>query len=203
MNNSDRVLAYLQSIFPGEATNAEIKTATGIQPHQQVFQITKRLMLAGKIRGRRLGNQWGFSALNKSSAVDHVTITPSAGQHGTLTPARFEALARTMMSQYYKVDLKPDMVPGVPKLFDLVSDDHSIVGDAKYYKRVGGVRLPPAKFATIAEYVWLLEKTHASEQFLVFGNDRKVPEMWLSKYRHLCSNVRFYFLTDDGQLSEL
>jgi len=58
------------------------------------------------------------------------------------------------------------MVPGIRKQFDYVSADAQVVGDAKYSTLVGGERLPPAKFATIAEHVWLLEKTNAPMQFL-------------------------------------
>jgi hypothetical protein len=91
----------------------------------------------------------------------------------------------------------------VPKRFDLVSPDKDIVGDAKYYTFVRGQRLPPAKFSVVAEYVWLLEKTEAAVKFLVFGNDRQVPELWLQRYGGLVPAVSFYFLTDDGALEEL
>lgn len=64
-------------------------------------------------------------------------------------------------------------------------------------------RLPAAKFATIAEHVWLLEKTGAPEQFLVFGNDREVPLRWLDRFGDLVAGVQFYFLADDGRLEVL
>ena len=53
------------------------------------------------------------------------------------------------------------------------------------------------------ETVRLLEKTGASETFLIFGNDRRVPIMWLERYGTLLSDITFYFLTDDGDLEEL
>ena len=67
------------------------------------------------------------------------------------------------------------------------------MGDAKFYTMVNGVGLPPAKFATIAEYVWLLEKVPAKHKFVVFGNDRRVPEEWLKRYGRLISGVEFFF----------
>ena len=76
------------------------------------------------------------------------------------------------------------------------------MGDAKYYTAVNGRGLPPAKFATIAEYVWLLEKTTARRQFLVFGNDRRVPEWWLDRYGNL-TEVEFYYASDTGVLEPL
>ena len=85
----------------------------------------------------------------------------------------------------------------------MVSPDGSIVGDAKYFTLVRGQRLPPAKFSVIAEHVWLLERTGAPTTFLVFGNDRQVPELWLRRYGDLASGIAFYFLTDDGELEQL
>lgn len=63
--------------------------------------------------------------------------------------------------------------------------------------------MPPAKFSIIAEHVWLLEKTGASTMFLVFGNQRGVPVLWLERYGDLVSGITFYFLTDDGKLEQL
>jgi hypothetical protein len=91
----------------------------------------------------------------------------------------------------------------VPKEFNLVSSDGSIVGDAKYFTLVRGQRLPPAKFSVVAEHVWLLEKAGAPTAFLVFGNDGQVPSLWLERYGHLVGDVAFYFLTDKGELELL
>ena len=105
------------------------------------------------------------------------------------------------MSMHFSVPLSGE-VPGVPKEFNLVSPDGDIAGDAKYFTLVHGERLPPAKFSNISEHVWLLEKTGALIKFLVFGNDRQIPVLWLKRYGHLASGVAFYFLTDDGKLEQ-
>jgi len=107
------------------------------------------------------------------------------------------------MSKHFGEPLATGEAAGVPKRFDLVSADGQIVGDAKYFTLVGGERLPPAKFSVIAEHVWLLEKTTARVRFLVFGNDRRVPGVWLKRYGHLVEQVVFFFLSDEGQLEEL
>lgn len=120
-----------------------------------------------------------------------------------MSPAAFEDMARKALSKHYGMPLAPGRAPGVPKLFDLVSADWQVVGDAKYFTLVGGERMPPAKFSLIAEHVWLLEKTGAPRTFLVFGNDRRVPEIWLKRYGHLARQVVFYFLSDEGQLQIL
>ncbi len=58
--NRERVLDYLRSVSPRGATNAEIRDATRISPHQQVFQITQELKRQGRIAGRRDGREWVF-----------------------------------------------------------------------------------------------------------------------------------------------
>lgn len=115
----------------------------------------------------------------------------------------FEEFARDAMSQKYGVPLVQRAVGDVPKIFDFVSPDANVVGDAKFYRLVNGKSLPPAKFATIAEYVWMLEKIPAAHRMLVFGNDRRVPEMWLRRYGHLVDGVDFYFLDSGGVLELL
>ena len=120
-----------------------------------------------------------------------------------LTPLEFEVLAREVLSEHFQTRLSAGQVAGVPKTFDLVSEDCRIIGDAKYFTLVRGERLPPAKFSVIAEYVWLLERTDASYLFLVFGNDRRVPALWLEKYGRLLRNFKFFFLSDEGQLEVL
>jgi hypothetical protein len=120
----------------------------------------------------------------------------------TSLPAAFEARACAAMEQWYGVRLQRGSVGAVPKRFDFVSPDGSIVGDAKFYSLVNGVGLPPAKHATIAEYVWLLEKTGATHKFLVFGNDSRVPKSWLKRFGKL-TEVRFFFMDDAGSLMEL
>jgi hypothetical protein len=120
-----------------------------------------------------------------------------------LNSQTFEELARQVMSGHYGISLNPQIVPPTLKKFDLVSDDFTIVGDAKFYKMVHGKNLPPAKFSAIAEYVWLLEKIKANKRFLVFGQDRRVPEEWLKRHGHIVNNVAFFFLDESGVLQKL
>jgi hypothetical protein len=40
----ERILDYLWSISPDWATNSQIKEATGIRSHQQVYLLTRELM---------------------------------------------------------------------------------------------------------------------------------------------------------------
>lgn len=115
------------------------------------------------------------------------------------TYGEFEGLARRVLSAHYGRPLSTGSVVGVRKKFDFVSADGQIVGDAKYFTRVGGARLPPAKCSVIAEHVWLLERTRSPETFLVFGNDLEVPTLWLERWGNLLLNTKLYFPSDDGQ----
>lgn len=117
----------------------------------------------------------------------------------------FEAYARRFLSERCDLDLQPRIVQvdgSVPKKFDFVSADSRIVGDAKWYKNVNApgmpFKVPAAKWSTITEYVWLLQKVDAEQVFLVFGNDIEVPEKYLKKYGALVAPVEFYFLEGTG-----
>jgi hypothetical protein len=115
----------------------------------------------------------------------------------------FQKLATRKMSEYLNVPLFHRNPTGFPKRFDMVSEDEQIVGDAKYLTLVRRERRPPAKFMEIAGHVWLLERVPAKRRFLVFGNQREVPEMWLSDYEALLENVEFYFLSNRGKIELL
>lgn len=207
MTQVEQILNYLWSIAPQGATNSQIAQALHIRSHQGVYMTTKKLRHSHRIRGEQTGRTWTFYALD-DPALELATATPppraGLSPSTTLSPAGFEELARSVLGREFGVaSLRPGKAGNVPKEFDYVSPDRTIVGDAKYYTLVGGTGLPPAKFSIIAEHVWLLEKTGAPQQFLVFGNDRAVPELWLARYGSLVNDVVFYFLTDDGELEQL
>ena len=202
--NAERVLDYLWSVSPGGATNAQIREATGIQPHQQVYMLTQDLLGRRLIESRRQGREWIFFV---SDTTHNILQSPGRASYShpspSLSAAQFEALARQVFSERFSVPLPAGTLAGVPKRFDFVSPDGQITGDAKYFTLVGGQHLPPAKFSIIAEHVWLLEKAGAAHKFLVFGNDIEVPRRWLERYGRLVDDVMFYFLTDDGEVSEM
>lgn len=205
MSNTDRVLGYLASIAPRPATNADIVARTDIRPHQQVFQITKYLADKGKIASRQYGTVWEFWFVGPSAppVINGTDIGAPSGSPSSSPPRRFETAARAAMQAHYGQPFREGEIEGIPKRWDLLSADRQIVGDAKYYTMVGGERFPPAKMSVIAEHVWLLERTPAHEKFLVFGNDRRVPEVWLQRFGHLVKDVRFWFLEENGALDLL
>ena len=197
MTNVERVLDFLQSIYPQAVTNATIVARTRITPHTQVFQITRRLMSEGRIEGRVYGKEWEFWASGVPNEPETGTLKRGIATSTPLAAIAFEGRAREVMTRHFGAELTPARLPGVPKTFDLVSRDHAIVGDATFFTLVAGERLPPAKFSIIAEHVWLLEHVICHTRFLVFGNDRRVPETWIKKYGHLVGSVEFYFLSDN------
>lgn len=205
MTYAERTLDYLWSIAPDGATNRQIADRVSIRSHQTVYMLTQGLLHQGLIHGEQQGREWVFYALGELSprSSPSESASQTAGTSRTLSPSAFETLARRVLSIRFGTVLSSGLVPGVRKLFDFASPDRQIIGDAKFYSHVGGVARPPAKFATIAEHVWLLEKTGAPTTFLVFGNDRQVPLWWLERYGNLLTGVTFYFLTADGQLEIL
>lgn len=205
MTNKDIILKYLKSISPMDATITEIETATGVSPHAQVYQKVQELLKSGLIIGWREGRTWHFTAISNLGDQPEINEPGSdrTNPTATLTPTQFEQKAREVFSGKFNTPLQYGRVSNVRKEWDLVSEDGSIVGDAKYYTLVGGVRLPPAKFATIAEHVWLLEKISAKTKFLVFGNQIAVPKLWLGKYANLVNDVLFYFLEKSGKITQL
>lgn len=113
---------------------------------------------------------------------------------------RFEKEAREFLSKKWNVTLNERKVKigkKCEKRFDCVSEDGKYVGDVKYLKNI---QTPAAKWSTIAEFVWLLEKVKAQHKFLVFGRHKEVSQRWLRKHKSLVKNVRFYFL--NGQKLE-
>jgi hypothetical protein len=203
MTQMQQILNYLWSIAPNGATNAQIARGTGIASHQGVYMTMQHLLADGRVQGQRQGRTWVFSTV-EGSAVDLGHAASAAGYHQQAhTAAVFAELARLSLGRRYATTFAPGSLGNVPKRFDFVSPDQRIVGDAKFYALVGGAGLPPAKFSIIAEHVWLLERTAAPVQFLVFGNDRSVPVQWLKRYGHLAPAVAFYFLADSGDLEAL
>ena len=116
---------------------------------------------------------------------------------------QFQEFASIEMGKHYGVHFAEKNPKGFPKRFDMVSPDERIVGDAKYLTLVHGTGLPPAKFMEIAGHMWLLEHVAAERRFLVFGNQREVPLLWIRKYGALVHGVELFFLASDGNLETL
>jgi hypothetical protein len=115
----------------------------------------------------------------------------------------FEDNATAQMSAYFGMPLKKVRIRGFPKEFDMVSTGCEIVGDAKWKSLPPNGQQEKVLCEEITTYVWLLEKVMASRKFLIFGNDRRVPEAWLEKYGCLPTSVEFYFWDEKGPVERL
>lgn len=113
--------------------------------------------------------------------------------------AEFEEYAREVLCRAWGLRLTRQSISldrGVVHSFDFVSDDGTVIGDAKWFKNLQPS--PSAKLSVISEYVWLLQQAAgAARRFLVFGHDRAVPEGWLRRFRPLLQDVEFWYLADD------
>ena len=69
---------------------------------------------------------------NQNNTKIKQNIEETHPKKGTLNPKQFEKYAREFLSNYFKVELKPGRLSGIPKEFDMVSPDKTIVGDAKF-----------------------------------------------------------------------
>lgn len=140
-----------------------------------------------------------------SGAIFHGAKSSASGSEVVecVASQEFEEMARRKISEFFGIELRPGTVQDVPKKFDMVSPDKSIVGDAMYYSLVRGMYIPPAKLSTISEHVWLLEKTRSRVNFLVFRNDKLVPDEWLGRYGHLVTDVQFFFIDAETRVVRL
>ena len=202
MTDKERIIAFLRSLSPKAATNSEIQEGTGIESHNQVYQLTQELLEEGQIQGVKGERGWTFW-LGTPDTLPEPIPAPRRRRPRGLGPRKFEELARQKMSGHFNVKLERGYAGQVHKEFDFVGPYQRIVGDAMRFRRSKGTRWAPARAAAIAERVWMLEKTGAPATFLVFGGDRHTPEMWLERYGNLVYGVKFYFLSDEGELEEL
>ncbi|HNT75677.1 MAG TPA: hypothetical protein PKH77_11735 [Anaerolineae bacterium] len=203
--HKEQIIDFLWAIAPRRASNADIRVGTGISSAQQVYLLTRELWHTGLIQGESTGKESRFWADETpdgllTSVGPVAPGTARAQGVATLSPQAFTVLAQTVLSGFFGVTLQPGIVAGVPHCFELVSPAGDIVGDSLYYPQATQYHWPPAKFAVISERVWLLAQTAARIRFLVFGNDRDIPELWLRRYGALTPDVAFYFLSAAGQL---
>lgn len=118
----------------------------------------------------------------------------------SLRPSKqFETEAKEFLSRKWCVELEERKVKigEAFKKFDMVSEDESLIGDAKYMKNIP---VPAAKWSDISECVWLLQKTNAKRKFMVFGQDREIAERYLKRWSSIVKDIEFYFF--DGKKLE-
>jgi hypothetical protein len=123
MSNSDRVLEFLISIAPLDASNSEIVSRTMIKPHQQVFQLTQNLMKQGRISGRLFGREWRFSAalapkgLQSENAVQPAREIASTFQPGveyvSVNPASTDNFSEAEIAYFRRLSRKDEALRAI------------------------------------------------------------------------------------------
>lgn len=188
-------------------------TGNSTKEHERVAEACRELLRAGQIRRfkhegrmvngarktqflalrRRDKKDDGGSAIEKRGAVD-VTVRAEEG----LARKDFSERAREVMNEFFGRPLKPRKIGGT-KIWDYVSPDGMVVGDARWF--TGSV---PAARAFVSEAVWLLEKVGAVQKFIVFGGEADVPRQWLELWATLCAeDIALFYLDNKGELHEL
>ena len=179
-------------------------------PDNKSINICRKLAEKGIVLRRhdvpsdKIHNYYAVDFEPNSQGINTATSASEGYHQTTFSPREFEQLARKIMADYLGVlRLDAGQRAGWPKRFDLVSPNGQVVGDAKYYTMVRGKYIPPAKFSIISEHGWLLENTQSPHRFLVFGNDVTIPLEWLKRYDKWVKSVRFYFLSESGEVRVL
>ncbi len=134
---------------------------------------------AGKVRFVRSKRQWDIQAPREKG---------------------FKEFARQKMSVLLETTLRRKAVNRVPRPFDMVSDDETIVGEIMSLKSIKGRKTPLSKFTLIDQRLWFLQATGAPKRFLVVGGDREVIEAWLKRYRRMLDwHYRVYYIDQSGK----
>jgi len=211
------ILKLLQKDTEKLYSDQELCAALGVgnstKEHEKIAEACRELLRAGQIRRfkhedrmvngarktqflalrRREKKDDGGSAIEKRGAVD-VTVKPEEG----LARKDFSERAREVMNEFFGRPLKPRKIGGT-KIWDYVSPDGMVVGDARWF----GNSVPAAR-AFVSEAIWLLEKVGAVQKFIVFGGEADVPRQWLELWATLCpEDVALFYLDAKGELHEL
>jgi hypothetical protein len=109
-------------------------------------------------------------------------------------------IARRALARIFEQPFSARPIGDIPRRFDFVSSDQSVVGGFEPLRNLASAQ---SRLLAISQAVWLLEKAPAQERVLVFGHDRDGPIDWLARFGHLATGLRFFVLTDRGELEEL
>lgn len=111
----------------------------------------------------------------------------------------FEDVGRVRLEELFKLKLTKRRISPT-KVWDYVSPDQAIVGDAKRFAYKGNAS---SEMSIISEHVWLLEKLAARAKFLLFGGEMATPLNWLRRWRKLLRDDTYFFFLEQGQLTVL
>ncbi|MEM3714717.1 MAG: hypothetical protein QXF82_07200, partial [Nitrososphaeria archaeon] len=85
--------------------------------------------------------------------------------------------------------------------FDLVNKDKKIVGDIKFYSMPKHGHNPSAKFSTLNEYAWLMQKLKSWRKIFVIGVDENLIEKYIKRFDKWLDDIEIYHCSIDGKLT--
>lgn len=115
----------------------------------------------------------------------------------------FEDRIRELLEDLYKTKFPRDgivEINGKAKKFDFIDLKNNIIGDCKFYSFTKTGKRPSAKFSTLNEYIWLLQKLPETwRRFIVIGKDESLVRKYVKEYLPWLEGVTIYF-SDGKQL---
>ena len=122
----------------------------------------------------------------------------------------FEDIARNAIQKELGCTLSNDTldITGKSKNFDLVNESRRIVGDIKYYSMTKGGNIPSAKFSTLNEYAWLMQRLekstkHKWKKVFVIGTDKSLVEKYIETYGKWLDDIEIYYCSKSGKISRM
>lgn len=113
----------------------------------------------------------------------------------------FEDNVRKLLENFYETEFPKNGLVRIndkPKKFDFVDLKNNVVGDSKYYSFTRTGKRPSAKFSTLNEYVWLLQKLPKHwRKFLVIGKDETLVKKYVNEYSPWLEGVTVFY--SDGE----
>ncbi|MEM4068182.1 MAG: hypothetical protein QXV17_15135 [Candidatus Micrarchaeaceae archaeon] len=118
---------------------------------------------------------------------------------------KFENIARKAIEAEVRCPLNKENISinGKNKSFDLVNKDKKIVGDVKFYSMTRSDNVPSAKFSTLNEYAWLMQKLRGWRKIFVIGVDKKLIEIYIKRFDKWLDDIEIYHCSIDGKLTRL
>lgn len=122
----------------------------------------------------------------------------------------FEDIARKAIQKELGCTLSNDTldITGKSKNFDLVNKSKRIVGDIKYYSMTKGGNTPSAKFSTLNEYAWLMQRLENSTEYkwkkiFVIGPDLNMIKKYLKTYERWLDDIEIYYCSKSGKIDRM
>lgn len=113
----------------------------------------------------------------------------------------FEEGVRSLVEDCFKTKFPKDGfvdIQGKIKKFDYVNLEKNIVGDSKHYSFTQSGKRPSAKFSTLNEYIWLLQKLPTGwRKFMVIGEDESLVRKYVNEFAPWLEKVTIFF--SDGR----